>query len=131
MIEIFSSMNINIIRSGVVVFKKERLELKSKYRITYDGGILLVDYLENQILELENGDLLKTLFNRKDLDLNFNDFQDEKLKEKLLKFEEGSVILIYDGFVLVGRKGKGTLRLMLPKKQIESIKKYFYESLNQ
>jgi hypothetical protein len=130
MIDIISQMNINIIRSGVVVFKKERLDIKSKYRITYDGAILLSDYFENQILELENGDLLKILFNRKDLDLNFNDFEDEKLKEKLMKFEEGSVILIYEGFVLVGRRGKGTLRLMLPKKQIESIKKYFFESLN-
>ena len=43
-------MNINIIRTGLVVFKKEREKaIKMKYRISHYGAILMADYFGAQI----------------------------------------------------------------------------------
>ncbi len=45
MITIFNKMNINIIRSGLGVFKKEREKsIEMKYRVTHYGAILMADY---------------------------------------------------------------------------------------
>ena len=46
-------------------------------------------------------------------------------KKKIDECESGSIILMYDAFILVSRKGKGTLHLMLPKFPKGTLKKYF------
>jgi hypothetical protein len=133
MIDIFNKMNLEIIRAGLVVFKKEReeeLKQKIKYRITYYGSILLVDYLNNQVIELNNPKLLIDLLNTKDLRIKLNDIPND-IKEQIDKCEMGSIILIYNGFILCSRKGKGTLHLMLPKANIKSIIKYVKEGIEE
>ena len=112
MIDIFNKMNLEIIRAGLVVFKREReeeLKQKIKYRITYYGSILLVDYLNNQVIELNNPKLLIDLLNTKDLRIKLNDIPND-IKEQIDKCEMGSIILIYNGFILCSRKGKGKLK---------------------
>ena len=50
-------------------------------------------------------------------------------KETVDKMENGTIILIYDAYVVVCRKGKGTLALMIPKLINESVKKYILETI--
>ncbi len=133
MIDIFNKMNLEIIRAGLVVFKREReeeLKQKIKYRLTYYGSILLVDYLNNQVIELNNPKLLIDLLNTKDLRIKLKDIPND-IKEQIEKCEMGSIVLIYNGFILCSRKGKGTLHLMLPKANIKSIIKYVKEGIEE
>ena len=37
---------------------------------------------------------------------------------------------MYDGFILVSRKGKGTLHLMIPKFPKGTLKKYFLRAIS-
>jgi 16S rRNA C967 or C1407 C5-methylase (RsmB/RsmF family) len=130
MIIIFTKMNINIIRSGLVVFKKEREKaIKMKYRITHYGAILMADYLGAQIIELDRPDLLKSIFDTDDLSISLEKIPEEETK-KLNESENGSVILLYDAFILVARKGKGTLHLMTPKFPKGTLKKYFLRAIS-
>jgi hypothetical protein len=130
MIIIFTKMNINIIRSGLVVFKKEREKaIKMKYRITHYGAILMADYLGAQIIELDRPDLLKSIFDTDDLSISLEKIPEEETK-KLNECENGSVILLYDAFILVARKGKGTLHLMTPKFPKGTLKKYFLRAIS-
>ena len=133
MMDIFNKMNLEIIRAGLMVFKRERedeLKDKIKYRITHYGSIMLVDYLGNQVIELSNSNLLKLLLDTKDLSIKLKDIPND-IKEQFNKFEMGSVVIIYNGFVLCGRKGKGTFHLMLPKANVKSIVKYIKEVIDE
>ena len=130
MITILTKMNINIIRCGLVVFKKEREKaIKMKYRVTHYGAILMADYFGAQIIELDKPDLLTALFESEDLSIPFDKIPDED-KKKIDECENGSIILIYDAFILVSRKGKGTLHLMTPKFPKGTIKKYFFRTIS-
>ena len=130
MILIFTKMNINIIRCGLVVFKKEREKaIKMKYRVTHYGAILMANYFGAQIIELDKPDLLTALFESEDLSIPFDKIPEED-KKKIDECENGSIILIYDAFILVSRKGKGTLHLMTPKFPKGTIKKYFFRTIS-
>ncbi len=130
MIPIFTKMNINIIRSGLVVFKKEREKaIKMKYRISHYGAILMADYFGGQIVELDRPDLLKLLFDSNDLSIPLNKIP-EKENKLINECENGSIILVYDAFILVSRKGKGTLHLMTPKFPKGTLKKYFIRAIS-
>ena len=130
MISIFTKMNLNIIRCGLVVFKKEREKnIKMMYRVTHYGAILMADYFGAQILELNRPDLIKLIFDSDDLSISFDKIPEEE-KEKIDKYENGSLILMYDGFILVSRKGKGTLHLMIPKFPKGTLKKYFLRAVS-
>ena len=125
MISIFTQMNLNIIRSGLVVFKKEREKtIKMMYRVTHYGAILMADYFGGQIIELDRPDLIKMMFDTKDMSIPLDKIPEEE-KKKIDECESGSIILMYDAFILVSRKGKGTLHLMLPKFPKGTLKKYF------
>ena len=130
MITIFTKMNLNIIRSGLVVFKKEREKsIKMMYRVTHYGAILMADYFGGQIIELDKPDLIRMLFDTDDLSIPFDKIPEEE-KKKIDECESGSIILIYDAFILVSRKGKGTLHLMLPKFPKGTLKKYFFRAIS-
>ena len=130
MITIFTKMNLNIIRSGLVVFKKEREKsIKMMYRVTHYGAILMADYFGGQIIELDKPDLIRMLFDTDDLSIPFDKIPEEE-KKKIDECESGSIILIYDAFILVSRKGKGTLHLMLPKFPKGTLKKYFLRAIS-
>ena len=130
MITIFTKMNLNIIRSGLVVFKKEREKsIKMMYRVTHYGAILMADYFGGQIIELDNPNLIKMMFDTDDLSISFDKIPEEE-KKKIDQCESGSIILIYDAFILVTRKGKGTLHLMLPKFPKGTLKKYFLRAIS-
>ena len=130
MVTIFTKMNINIIRSGLVVFKKEREKaIKMKYRVTHYGAILMADYFGAQIVELDKPDLLKLLFESNDLSIPLDKIPEEDNK-KINECENGSIILLYDSFILISRKGKGTLHLMTPKFPKGTLKKYFLRTLS-
>ena len=130
MITIFTKMNINIIRSGLVVFKKEREKaIKMKYRVTHYGAILMADYFGAQIVDLDRPDLLISLFESDDLSIPLAKIPEEENK-KINESENGSIILLYDAFILVCRKGKGTLHLMIPKFPKGTLKKYFLRAIS-
>ena len=130
MITIFTKMNINIIRSGLVVFKKEREKaIKMKYRVTHYGAIIMADYLGAQIVELDRPDLLKSIFETDDFSISFDKIPEEE-KKKINECENGSIILLFDAFILVSRKGKGTLHLMTPKFPKGTLKKYFFRAIS-
>jgi len=130
MINIFTKMNLNIIRSGLVVFKKEREKsIKMLYRVTHYGAILMADYFGSQIIEFDNPNLIKMMFDSEDLSIPFDKIPQEE-KKKIDECESGSIILIYDAFILVSRKGKGTLHLMLPKFPKGTLKKYFLRAIS-
>ena len=130
MITIFTKMNLNIIRSGLVVFKKEREKsIKMMYRVTHYGAILMADYFGGQIIELDNPNLIKMMFDTDDLSISFDKIPEEE-KKKIDQCESGSIILIYDAFILVTRKGKGTLHLMIPKFPKGTLKKYFLRAIS-
>ena len=130
MITIFTKMNINIIRSGLVVFKKEREKaIKMKYRVTHYGAILMADYFGAQIIDLDRPDLLISLFESDDLSIPLAKIPEEENK-KINESENGSIILLYDAFILVCRKGKGTLHLMIPKFPKGTLKKYFLRAIS-
>ena len=130
MITIFTKMNINIIRCGLVVFKKEREKaIKMKYRITYYGAILMVDYIGAQIFEIERPNLLQLMFESDDYSIALDKIPEEE-KKIINESDNGSIILIHDGFVLASRKGKGTLHLMTPKFPKGTIKKYFLRTIS-
>ena len=125
MISIFTKMNLNIIRSGLVVFKKEREKsIKMMYRVTHYGAILMADYFGGQIIELDRPNLIKMMFDSDDMSIPLDKIPEEE-KKKIDECESGSIILMYDAFILVSRKGKGTLHLMLPKFPKGTLKKYF------
>ena len=125
MISIFTKMNLNIIRSGLVVFKKEREKsIKMMYRVTHYGAILMADYFGGQIIELDRPNLIKMMFDSDDMSIPLEKIPEEE-KKKIDECESGSIILMYDAFILVSRKGKGTLHLMLPKFPKGTLKKYF------
>ena len=125
MISIFTKMNLNIIRSGLVVFKKEREKsIKMMYRVTHYGAILMADYFGGQIIELDRPNLIKMMFDSDDMSIPLEKIPEEE-KKKIDECESGSIILMYDAFILVTRKGKGTLHLMLPKFPKGTLKKYF------
>ena len=130
MIPIFTKMNINIIRSGLVVFKKEREKIiNMKYRVTHYGAVLMADYFGAQIIELEKPDLLISLFKSDDLSIPLDKIPEEESK-KINECQNGSIILTYDAFILVSRKGKGTLHLMTPKFPKGTLKKYFFRAIS-
>ena len=125
MISIFTKMNLNIIRSGLVVFKKEREKsIKMMYRVTHYGAILMADYFGGQIIELDRPNLIKMMFDSDDMSIPLEKIPEEE-KKKIDECESGSIILMYDAFILVSRKGKGALHLMLPKFPKGTLKKYF------
>ena len=125
MISIFTKMNLNIIRSGLVVFKKEREKsIKMMYRVTHYGAILMADYFGGKIIELDRPNLIKMMFDSDDMSIPLEKIPEEE-KKKIDECESGSIILMYDAFILVSRKGKGTLHLMLPKFPKGTLKKYF------
>ena len=130
MISIFTKMNLNIIRSGLVVFKKEREKsIKMMYRVTHYGAILMADYFGGQIIELDRPNLIKMMFDSEDMSISFDKIPEEE-KKKIDECENGSIILMYDGFILVSRKGKGTLHLMIPKFPKGTLKKYFLRAIS-
>ena len=130
MITIFTKMNIKIIRSGLVVFKKEREKsIKMMYRVTHYGAILMADYFGGQIIELDRPNLIKMLFDSDDLSIPFDKIPEEE-KKKIDECESGCIILMYDAFILVSRKGKGTLHLMIPKFPKGTLKKYFLRAIS-
>ena len=130
MITIFTKMNINIIRSGLVVFKKEREKaIKMKYRVTHYGAILMADYFGAQIIELDRPNLLSALFESEDYSIPLDKIPEEENK-KINECENGSIILTYDAFILISRKGKGTLHLMTPKFPKGTLKKYFLRAIS-
>ena len=130
MITIFTKMNINIIRSGLVVFKKEREKsIKMKYRVTHYGAILMADYFGAQIVDLDRPDLLISLFESDDYSIPLAKIPEEESK-KINECENGSIILLYDAFILISRKGKGTLHLMIPKFPKGTLKKYFLRAIS-
>ena len=130
MITIFTKMNINIIRTGLVVFKKEREKaIKMKYRISHYGAILMADYFGAQIVDLDRPDLLISLFESDNLSIPLAKIPEEESK-KINECENGSIILLYDAFILVSRKGKGTLHLMIPKFPKGTLKKYFLRAIS-
>ena len=125
MISIFTKMNLNIIRSGLVVFKKEREKsINMMYRVTHYGAILMADYFGGQIIELDRPNLIKMMFDSDDMSIPLEKIPEEE-KKKIDECESGSIVLIYDAFILVSRKGKGTLHLMIPKFPKGTLKKYF------
>ena len=131
MISIFTKMNINIIRSGLVVFKKEREKIiQMKYRVSHYGAILMADYFGAQIIELDKPDLLISIFQSDDLSIPLDKIPEEDNK-KIKECQNGSIILIYDAFILVSRKGKGTLHLMIPKFPKGTLKKYFFRAISE
>ena len=121
-------MNIPIIRTGMIAFKKERQNFNTKYRLTHYGAVLLEGYLSNQKIELKNPEMLEMLLNDKDGNIQLCNVPSE-YKETVDKMENGTIILIYDAYVVVCRKGKGTLALMIPKLINESVKKYILETI--
>ena len=130
MITIFTKMNINIIRCGLVVFKKEREKaIKMKYRVTHYGAILMADYFGGQIIQLSRPDLLKIIFESDDLSIPLDKIPEEENK-KIKECENGSIILVYESFILISRKGKGTLHLMIPKFPKGTLKKYFFRTIS-
>ena len=130
MISIFTKMNLNIIRSGLVVFKKEREKsIKMMYRVTHYGAILMADYFGGQIIELDRPNLIKMMFDSDDMSIPLEKIPEEE-KKKIDECESGSIILMYDGFILVSRKGKGTLHLMIPKFPKGTLKKYFFRAIS-
>ena len=130
MISIFTKMNLNIIRSGLVVFKKEREKtIKMMYRVTHYGAILMADYFGGQIIELDKPNLIKMMFDSDDMSIPLEKIPEEE-KKKIDECESGSIILLYDGFILVSRKGKGTLHLMIPKFPKGTLKKYFFRAIS-
>ena len=130
MITIFTKMNLNIIRSGLVVFKKEREKsIKMMYRVTHYGAILMADYFGGQIIELDRPNLIKMMFDSDDLSIPFDKIPEEE-KKKIDECESGCIVLLYDAFILVSRKGKGTLHLMLPKFPKGTLKKYFLRAIS-
>ena len=125
MISIFTKMNLNIIRSGLVVFKKEREKsINMMYRVTHYGAILMADYFGGQIIELDRPNLIKMMFDSDDMSIPLEKIPEEE-KKKIDECESGSIVLMYDAFILVSRKGKGTLHLMIPKFPKGTLKKYF------
>ena len=128
MINIFTQMNIPIIRTGMIAFKKERQNFNTKYRLTHYGAVLLEGYLSNQKIELKNPEMLEMLLNDKDGNIQLCNVPTE-YKETVDKMENGTIILIYDAYVVVCRKGKGTLALMIPKLIHESVQKYILETI--
>ena len=126
LINTFSQMNIEIIRSGVIAFKKERQEFNTKYRLTYYGAILMEPHLSNQIIELNEPSLLELLFNDVEFNIQLHNIP-QAYKDKINNFENGTVILIYDSYVITCRKGKNTLALMIPKLVFPSLQKYMAE----
>ena len=130
MISIFTKMNLNIIRSGLVVFKKEREKsIKMMYRVTHYGAILMADYFGGQIIELDRPNLIKIMFESDDMSISLDKIPEEERK-KIEECESGSIILTYDAFILVSRKGKGTLHLMIPKFPKGTLKKYFSRAIS-
>ena len=72
-------MNLNIIRSGLVVFKKEREKsINMMYRVTHYGAILMADYFGGQIIELDRPNLIKMMFDSDDMSIPL-----EKIPEAL------------------------------------------------
>lgn len=129
MINVFSIMNISIIRAGMIAFKKERQNFNTKYRLTHYGALLIEGYLNAQKIELTNAKILEMLLTDKDGNIQLCNVPQE-LKETIDKMENGSIILIYDAFVVVCRKGKGTLALMIPKLIFSSLKQYILSSIS-
>ena len=103
--------------------------IKMKYRLTHYGAILMADYFGGQVVELDRPDLINTLFDSDDLSIPLGKIPDEE-NEKIKECENGSVILVYDAFILVSRKGKGTLHLMTPKFPKGTLKKYFLRAIS-
>ena len=89
----------------------------------------MADYFGGQIVELDRPDLLHSLFDSDDLSIPLDKIPEEENK-KINECENGSVILIYDAFILVSRKGKGTLHLMTPKFPKGTLKKYFLRAIS-
>lgn len=129
MINIFSQMNISIIRAGMIAFKKERQNFNTKYRLTHYGALLIEGYLNAQKIELTNPKILEMLLTDKDGNIQLCNVPQD-LKETIDKMENGPIILIYDAFVIVCRKGKGTLALMIPKLIFPSLKQYILASIS-
>ena len=89
----------------------------------------MADYFGAQIVELDRPNLLSALFETEDYSIPFNKIPEEENK-KIKECENGSIILTYDAFILVSRKGKGTLHLMSPKFPKGTLKKYFLRALS-
>ena len=112
----------------MIAFKKERQNFNTKYRLTHYGAVLLEGYLSNQKIELKSPEMLEMLLNDKDGNIQLCNVPKE-YKETVDKMENGTIILIYDAYVVVCRKGKGTLALMIPKLIHDSVKKYILEAI--
>ncbi len=58
----------------------------------------------------------------------------EKIRKKLLEYKIGTVIIIFDSFVINARRGKNNLNIMIPENKLNNIIVYlnkFFFNQNQ
>jgi hypothetical protein len=62
--------------------------------------------------------------------MKFDEISESTLRERVLNFKKGSVILIYDNFVILIRRGKNNLNVMIPEQKLNNIllylKKFYF-----
>ncbi len=89
--------------------------------------MILEQYIKNQKIELDiENKYHKELF-VKLLDVKkkkFDEISDSSLKERILNCKLGSIILIYDNFVILVRRGKNNLNVMIPEQKLNNILLY-------
>jgi hypothetical protein len=62
--------------------------------------------------------------------IKFDEITEINLKEKLLNFKVGSLIIIYDAVVFLCRRGNKNISIMIPEVQLNNLKIYVEKYLN-
>ena len=137
-------MNMNMQYGGLLAFDVNKkntnckvsenkfIFLKKKYRLSYFGSILLEKYVNLQKLELDANDKVSEEFFKKILNtkkLKFHEV-DEIIMKRINELKTGSFIIIYEGLIILTRKGKNNLNVMIPENKLNNIiyyiNKYFF-----
>lgn len=89
-------------------------------------------YIDSQKIELdinikEHENFFKQILNNKKVKF---DQITEGIRSKILSFNFGSIIIIFDSFVINARKGKNNLNVMIPENKLNNLvvylNKYFF-----
>jgi len=95
---------------------------------------LLEKYIECQKIELDVNDKDDEAFFKQILNVKKIKFDDiiEKIRNKILECKEGTVIMIFDSFVINARRGKNNFNVMIPENKLNNIiiylNKYFFNN---
>lgn len=85
--------------------------------------------MELNIENKEHENFFKQILNSKKV--KFDEIN-EDIKKTILEFKLGSIIIIFDSFVINARKGKNNLNVMIPENKLQNIviylNKYFFNA---